>query len=455
MIAQRLNRHFASAVLAATLFVAPAAQAETLRDALVAAYKHSGLLDQQRAVLRAADEGVAQSMALLRPVFSYTAQVTASDASGSFNWGRTFTLNGEITVYDNGRSKIAQEQAKEQVLAAREALLRAEQQVLGNAIAAYLDVRTQTQLVGLRQANLRLIGQELRAAQDRFDVGEVTRTDVALAEARLASARGQLAAAQGQLQIAKEAYANAVGRRPGNLAPVAAVKGLPKSKSAAVRIAERENPLVREAQRNVTVQQLGIARAEAALGLTGTLRGSLGTDDDQDTTTSLSLSLNQPIYSGGQLSSLIRQAKANRDAAAANVHVTLHNVREGVGNAYAQLAIARAQIEATDRQVRAAQTAFNGVREEATLGARTTLDVLDAEQELFDARNQRITALIAEREASYGVLQAMGLLTASHLKLGIRTYDPTAYYNLVKDGPTAGSKQGQQLDRVLRSLSRD
>lgn len=450
-----LKRQLFAAVAAAALLSASAATAETLRDALVSAYKHSGLLDQQRAVLRAADEDVAQQMALLRPVFSYTAQLSGSDASGSFDWNKTFSLNASLVVFDNGRSRLAQEAAKETVLIAREALLRAEQTVLADAITAYLDVRRETQLVALRQANLRLIQQELRAANDRFDVGEVTRTDVALAQARLAAAQGQLASAQGDLAIAKESYYNSVGRRPGKLSAVASVKGLPKTKAAAVRIAEREQPLVKEAMRTVTVRELGVARAEAALGPSGNLSASVGVDQDRDTTKSLSLSLTQPIYSGGQLSSVIRQAKANRDAARANVHITLHNVRENVGVAYARLDIARAQIAAADQQVRAAQTAFNGVREEATLGARTTLDVLDAEQELFDARNQKISALISERQAAYGVLQAMGLLTASDLKLGIRTYDPTAYYNLVKDGPTAKSKQGEQLDRVLRALSKD
>lgn len=442
----------ATAITVFTTLLPQASAADSLKDALIGAYKHSGLLQQQRALLRAADEDVAQSMAALKPVIAFSAAATGTNANAlnSFDYSASGTLSAQITLYDNNRSRLGAEAAKKAVLAGREGLVLAEQQILFRAIDAYLNVRRQRQLVALRNNNLTLLNRELRAAQDRFDVGEVTRTDVALAEARMASARGDLASAQGALSRAMAEYANAVGRKPGDLQAVKPVPSPAKSIAAAAEFAQRNHPSAKRAQREVTVAELNLARAEAAMGSTVTLTGRIGVDDDFDT----QIELSQPIYQGGRLSSLVRQAQARRDASLANVHVVSNDVRQSVENAFADLSIARAQIQSAERQVRAAQTAFNGVREEAKLGARTTLDVLDAEQELLNARTQRISALIDERRASYGVLVSMGLLTADYLKLGIQTYDPAGYYELVKDGPTKKSKQGQQLDRILKGLNK-
>lgn len=446
----------ATAITVFTTLLPQASAADSLKDALIGAYKHSGLLQQQRALLRAADEDVAQSMAALKPVIAFSAAATGTNANAlnSFDYSASGTLSAQITLYDNNRSRLGAEAAKEAVLAGREGLVLAEQQILFRAIDAYLNVRRQRQLVALRDNNLLLLNRELRAAQDRFDVGEVTRTDVALAEARMASARGDLASAQGALSRAMAEYANAVGRKPGDLQAVKPVPSPAKSIAAAAKFAQRNHPSAKRAQREVTVAELNVTRAEAATGSTVTLTGRIGVDDDFDTTETAKIELSQPIYQGGRLSSLVRQAQARRDASLANVHVASNDVRQSVENAFADLSIARAQIQSAERQVRAAQTAFNGVREEAKLGARTTLDVLDAEQELLNARTQRISALIDERRASYGVLVSMGLLTADYLKLGIQTYDPAGYYELVKDGPTKKSKQGQQLDRILKGLNK-
>ena len=446
----------ATAITVFTTLLPQASAADSLKDALIAAYKHSGLLQHQRALLRAADEDMAQSMAALKPVIAFSAAATGTNANAlnSFDYSASGTLSAQITLYDNNRSRLGAEAAKKAVLAGREGLVLAEQQILFRAIDAYLNVRRQRQLVALRNNNLTLLNRELRAAQDRFDVGEVTRTDVALAEARMASARGDLASAQGALSRAMAEYANAVGRKPGDLQAVKPVPSPAKSIAAAAEFAQRNHPSAKRAQREVAVAELNVARAEAAMGSTVTLTGRIGVDDDFDTTETAQIELSQPIYQGGRLSSLVRQAQARRDASLANVHVVSNDVRQSVENAFADLSIARAQIQSAERQVRAAQTAFNGVREEAKLGARTTLDVLDAEQELLNARTQRISALIDERRASYGVLVSMGLLTADYLQLGIQTYDPAGYYELVKDGPTKKSKQGQQLDRILKGLNK-
>jgi len=227
-----------SAVVAVfALAAGPGAHAETLTDALIAAYKNSHLLDQNRAVLRAADEDVAIAVSSLRPVVAYTAQAGWSRADVNTTLGTTvveglsasLTLSAEMVLFDFGRNKLGIAIAKESVLATRQALIQVEQNVLLATVQAYVDVRLAQEVVALRQSNLRLITQELRAAQDRFDVGEITRTDVSIAEARLAASRAALAAAQGQLMIAREAYKAATGAYPGNLAPLPKAPALPRT----------------------------------------------------------------------------------------------------------------------------------------------------------------------------------------------------------------------------------
>ena len=170
---------------------------------------------------------------------------------------------------------------------------------------------------------------------------------------------------------------------------------------------------------------------------------------------SIGLEAGGPIYQGGRLTSLVRQSMANRDSARGQLHQVIDQVSQNVGNAYAQFRIAQASLESSDRQVRAATVAFRGVREEAALGARTTLDVLNAEQELLNARSARISAQVDEGIAAYRVLSTLGRLTATDLKLNVQQYDPVSYYNLVKDGPIQKSQQGQQLDRVLKALGKN
>ena len=175
-------------------------------------------------------------------------------------------------------------------------------------------------------------------------------------------------------------------------------------------------------------------------------------DRDLNDSRSIGLTASGPIYQGGRLAAQVRQFMARRDAARAGLHLVRHNVEANVANAFAFYEVARASRQASEQQVRAATVAFRGVREEATLGARTTLDVLNAEQELLDARANAISAQADEVIGSYRVLSAMGLLTAEHLRLPVQIYDPSAYYNLVKDAPAALSDQGQALDRVLRAI---
>jgi outer membrane protein len=449
-----LRQRFVGVIATVALTLgAASAKAETLADALTYAYEHSGLLEQNRALLRAADEDVAIAVAATLPVINWSATATSQSprTPGSDLIAATARISGELLLYDGGGSQLAIDAQKETVLGTRQSLINVEQQILLRAVQAYMNVRRDSEFVALRQNNVRLITQEFRAAQDRFDVGEVTRTDVALAEARLAAARSLLASAQGNLARSGEEFRVAVGRAPSNprpASPAPVSRGIAQAKTFAVR----NHPSLREAQHAVTAAELSIRRAETNYAPRVTLQGQVGLDQNLDAGRSVSITATAPIYQGGRLSAQVRQFMARRDAARAALHLTRHNIEQEVGNAYAFLQVARASRAASDEQTRAATVAFRGVREEATLGARTTLDVLNAEQELLDAQANTISAQADEVIASYSVLAAMGLLTAEHLRLPVQQYDPSAYYNLVKDAPTVTSEQGQALDRVLRAI---
>ena len=450
------GRKFAELSCAAILMLATPslAAAESLRDSLRNAYKNSGILVQNRALLRAADEKVADAVAALRPVINWSSKFAHAHNDAANNDSLTTSLNAKWLLYDFGSSDLQTEALKETVLATRQSLVAIEQNVLLRAATAHMNYRRSVEFVSLRSANVELIEQELRAAQDRFDVGEVTRTDVALAEARLASARASLVSAQGELAKAAAEYHAVVGRKPGDLVTPSSLPELPKDASEAISTARSHHPELIRVKHEVAAAELVVKasqlayrpRLEAGAGLSNV-------DLDGEVTRSLSLTVSGPIYSGGAIASASRSAIAQRDATRARLHVAGLEVEQTVRNAFVVLEVARSTGEATDRQIEAAGVAFRGVREEASLGARTTLDVLNAEQELLDARVSRISTQIDEQIASYSLLAAMGKLTATALDLGVKTYDPSEYYNLVKSAPRAKSKQGAALDRVLKGLA--
>lgn len=463
----------AGAVALSVLAMMPVqATAESLADALASAYEHSGLLIQNRALLRAADEDVAVALSSLRPIIGWTAKVErsfskfASATTGGVTAHNSATeanigLSASLLVYDGGASRLAVAAAKETVLATRQQLISIEQQVLLGTVQAYMNVVRDAQIVELRRNNLRLVARELQAAKDRFEVGEVTRTDVALAEAQLAGGRANLAVAQGNLMASKEQYAATVGHQPGSLR---APRGLPKvpARIDEVRaIAVRSHPDLTAVQHAIQAAEYGVDRARAAMGPTVKLQGSYGITRDLDNDQyfsqggAVSLGLEQPIYRGGQLSALLRQSMANRDAQRGRLHATRLTIQQQAGSAWSSFASAQAQLRASAQQIEAARIAFDGVREEAKLGSRTTLDVLIAEQDLLDAESNRITARASEVTAAYSVLSSMGLLTAENLNLKVERYDPEAYYNLVKTAPINRSKRGQQLDKVLKAIGKE
>ena len=447
---------FASVLL---LWLPSLARAETLADTMISAYRHSGLLDQQRALLRAADEDVAVAVSALRPTLNYALSETWKNTQPLP--GNSLTLSASLTaqlvLYDFGRSDLRIKLARENVLATREMLVSVEQKVLLRAVSAFLSVRSAAETAALQASNVRLIREELRAAKDRFEVGEITQTDVSLAEARLAAARAAEAAAAGQLIIAREEYKAATGHYPGTLSapptPPVTVETLDEARALAVR----RHPDMLTVQRNVTIAEMNVELALAAMKptLSASASASVAAPNVGATTyaNQIGVTLSGPIYQGGRLSALYRRAQAQRDAARAGLHVTRAGIEQKVSNAWAGLAIAAASIEATQRQIRATTVALRGAREELSLGSRTMLDVLNAEQTLLDARAGAITAQSDQYLAVYQLLASMGLLTAEHLRLGIATYDPEAYFNAVKNAPvTQVSPQGERLDAVIKAL---
>jgi outer membrane protein len=444
----------------ATIATVGAGVADSLHSAMADAYVSSPLLEQNRFLLRIDDEGVAQAVAQLRPTLSFVASTNRDLVADTTT--TTASLVAEWVLYAGNSRRLAIEAARETVLAARQGLVSVEQQVLLDAVTAYFNVWRDLQVVDVREANVRVVTQQLRAARDRFEVGEDTRTDVAQAEARLAQARSALAAAHGQLEISRELFALAVGRYPGSMSGPGALPGLPRSEAEAEALARQNAPTILQLQHEVTAADLAVEGARASYRPTITLDGRATNTFEsplpggEGEGASIGLTLTQPIYRGGQLASLERQARAQAAAVRATLNQQARINVQIMGNAWAQLRIANAQIQAADQQIAAAELAFEGVREEASLGARTTLDVLNAEQDVLDARISRIEAQTSLYLAAYSILSAGGLLTVEHLGLDVPGYDPSAYSDLVSGAPArVPSAQGDQLDRIMNRVGRD
>ena len=371
------------------------------------------MLEQNQAVLRAADEDLATAVGTLLPVFSFQASIGAtgdyddnrrdflgrpstSPDQSAIKLSDTVSFIATMPLFDFGRGKIGIALRNELVLASQQSLVNIEQQVLLDAVSAYVNMGLQGELVAAQESNVRLITQDLRAARDRFEVGEVTRTDVALSEAQLAAANAALASSQGNYNVARERYNAAIGHYPG------ALSGLPKrpitarNVEEARQIALRNHPVVLQSQHQAKASDYGVdlARAQMMPSVDGRAQlsqtfsgGSTGPINE-----SLGITLTQTIYAGGQLSSALRKAIAQSQASHAGLLQSGVNVEEAVGRAWSNILVANVSIEAGDQQIRAAQAAYDGVKQEAELGSRTTLDVLDAEQNLLSAKASRLQA---------------------------------------------------------------
>lgn len=441
-----------AAGIAALALPAPA-WAESLTDALIQAYRTSPLLEANRAALRSLDESVPQAKSALRP------QVGAAIGADTSTRAEAFAdelnelragLNASLVLFDSGQTRAAVEAARYNVAAGRADLLSVEQLVLFDAVQAYVDVRRDQEFVRLARTDVGRLEETLRATQNRFEVGEVTRTDVSQSESRLAESRSTLAAAEGQLEISRQAYLAAVGSLPQNLEQTPPIPALPSSEDEATAIGLQRNPQITSTQFSERAAVYDFDRAIAAKRPTVSVTGSVGVERfnqfsqlgdeswDGDGFGAIGIEGTMPLYTGGRNDSLVRQAQAILDQRRYQVQDAARSVAEQVSAAWTQLMVARASIVARREQAEAARLAAEGVAEEARLGARSTLDVLDADQERLQAEAEIVNARRDEYIAAYGLMQAMGLLTVEHLNLGIETYSPDVNYRRVQSGPIGG-----------------
>jgi outer membrane protein len=303
-----------------------------------------------------------------------------------------------------------------------------------------MNVLRDTAILNLNNNNIEVLEEQLRQTRDRFNVGEVTRTDVAQSEARLAGARSQAAVAQSNLKASLGRYRQIVGVQPRRLAPARPLdRNLPRSVEEAVRLGQQRHPTIIAALHNVDAADIAVKVAEAELyptiGVTGTVsqRYDFQVPDDRRTSASLVGRLTVPIYEGGQVYSRTRQAKEQAGQRRLEADITRETVRAGVVTAWGTLEASKAQILAAQAQVAAAETALSGVREEAKVGQRTTLDVLNAQQELLIARSNLVSAQRDRVVASYTLLGSVGRLNQQVLALRAERHDPKRHYDQVRD----------------------
>ncbi len=453
----RLKALLAAGVLGAGALAAlPAAGADTLRAALADAYRNSPLIEANRALLRASDENLVQALAAMKPVFNLTAGSTWIDPVpfGGNRVTTTVSLSASLAIHDGGASRLAALSAEESIRSLRASLQDVEQQVFLAVVKAYLDLRRDERYLELARNSVKVLQEQLQATEDRFAVGEVTRTDVAQARARLEAAKANLAARKGNVEISRAVFREVVGRPPHPpLAAPPLPKGLPVSEEAARKAALTRHPRIRAQQHGVKAAELAAERAKAALGprLDGT--AALSGSSTTGRSATIGLTLTVPLYQGGRLTSLYRQALENAAKARADLLGASRQVSREATAAWARLRIARAAIEARKEQLAAAETAFEGVREEARLGVRTTLDVLNAEQEVLTAGADLASARRDYHLAAHTLLAATGRLTARALALPVRRYDPVAHYRKVNGDDPLGRK-GRAIDRILRRAGR-
>lgn len=424
------------------------ASAETLTDAFIKAYRTSPLLESNRASLRALDENVPQARSQRLPQVSATADARLQTDVQEFPFDDLYAagLNAQLLLFDSGQTRAAIESARFSIASGRASLVGVEQEVLFNAVSAYTEVLQALEFLRLAQNDVRVLDEQVEATRNRFEVGEVTRTDVSQTEARLAGSRGNLVDARGNLELSRQAYLAAVGSLPGQLDAVPPLPALPGSIAEAEQLALRQHPDVIAAQFSERAALADFDRARAAsrpsitagTGVDYSGQHSLAPQGDDSFDVSVELNGSVPLYSGGANSSLIRQAQQLLEQRKFQVQETGREVIQEVNNAWSQLLVARALIVANREQVVAAQIAFEGVTEEARLGARSTLDVLDADQERLQAEAEVVRSRREEYVAAYSVLRAIGLLTVRHLDLGIETYDPDVYYTQVQSAPVGG-----------------
>jgi outer membrane protein len=432
------------------------ALAQTMDAALARAYSGNPTLNAQRAAVRATNENVPQALSGYRPRVTASADIGASitesdfpanaQGAGSPHSRSLARLNPrgagvqvDQNIFDGGKTRSSVSQAESLVLGARATLQNTEQNVLLDAATSYMNVLRDTAILNLNRNNVEVLEEQLRQTKDRFQVGEVTRTDVAQAEARLSQAQSQEILAESNLKTSIARFRQNIGIEPKQLAPGRPVENLlPKSLPAALNAALTAHPAIIAALHGVDAAELQVKVTEAdlypVLGVRGTVQQRYDNQffGDNRTSASAVATLTIPLYEGGQVYSRTRQAKETAGQRRIEVDTSRDTVRAAVVSAWGGHEAAKAQITAAQAQVQAAETALAGVREEAKVGQRTTLDVLNAQQELVIARSTLVTAQRDRVVASYAVLSATGRLSSDTLKLKAERYDARKHYDQVK-----------------------
>ena len=442
----------AAAVLLLAYMGPMPALADTIEAALVRAYQNNPQLNAQRALVRSTDETVPQALSGYRPKVAITASggYQYSDVISSSGGGTAHVAGAQVpravgatitqNVFNGFQTANKTRSAESSVSGAREALRNLEQTVLFNAATIYMDYLRDSAIVEVQRSNTRVLEQTLKQTQDRFNVGEVTRTDVAQSEAQLAAGRTQQLTAESNLTTTRSNFRRIIGNEPQALAPGSPVdRFLPGTLPSAVDLSLIENPNVTAAMFGVDVNYLNVKVAEGALLPTVSLQATAQQGYEQSISVPRSFvasglaQVTVPIYSGGGEYSLIRQSKESLAQQRLVLEQTRDQTRAIVVTAWGQLVAGKAQVSSAQAQVTASEIALNGVREEAKAGQRTTLDVLNAQQALVNARVALVTAQHDRVVASYNVLQAVGRLSPQVLKLSTTVYDPSVHYRQVRD----------------------
>ena len=435
----------------AVLAAGPAvSQPRTLQDALSAAYSNNPTLQAARAQLRATDEGVPQALAGWRPTVQVAGSVGYADGTirtanrNGTNINRNardvFTEQATATqpLYRGGATRAGTNRADNQVFAQRGRLLASEQQVFTDTINAYVGVIQSQQVLQLNTNNEQVLSRQLQATNDRFRVGEITRTDVAQAEAALAGARATRQSAEGNLQTARATYRRLVGELPEQLVEPQPIRVPIRNQAEVVQLAGQNNPNVvaalfdnSAARDNIDLQFAALmpqvsVQAQGARSDNGSVNGQRTIGGQ------VLLNASVPIYQGGAEYSRVRQARQQEQQSRKTVEDVRRQVVQQATQAWETLLATRATIESTRAQIRANRIALEGTQREAIVGSRTTLDVLNAEQTLLNSRVTLVQNLANLVTNSYAVAAAIGRLTARDLNLNVPLYDETAYYNAVR-----------------------
>ena len=419
------------------------ADAQTLEEALVSAYLSNPQLESQRAAVRATDELVPLALTGWRPTIEVSSSAAISDLKSPAGDGRLDTIANSVSidqnVYAGGETVANTRRAERLVRLERSRLTSVEQDVLLSAVEAYTGLLTNLAVLELAIQNENRLKRQLQATKDRFEVGEVTRTDVAQAEARLAGAVAERVRAAGAIDASKATFRNVIDLEPVSLVPPKPLKDLPSSEAEAQQRAESFNPNILAGQFNLAAAKEDVSVAEATLyprlsvngEFTYTEEPSLSVDWQR--VAEIGARLSVPIYQGGGEYAQIRQNKEVVRQRRSDMDGAYRAVREEVTSAWQALTTAQSSIESITEQVRAAQIALDGSRQEALVGQRTTLDVLDQENDLFQAEVDLVSAQRDEIVASYQVKAAIGDLTVQAIKLPVSPYNVEENYEDVRD----------------------